>query len=672
MVLRSGFALHSLDWRASYGRMYATTLAGLRRTPFRKRRFSHLAKMFSGVLLVSLALAACAQREIVTVANWRVHAGDNPAWARPDFDDSQWAGISYGQWDEFGPSSAGTHWYRATFKVPADFAGQELAVGLGPLQQVYDVYIDGALVGRFGNWNPGPQAPFPRHLAFAIPPNLLKGPVGHIAIRRWESASYIMWIPFSASGYFSFPHPPEIGSKLTIQALERLHPTAGAIRDLPWDLTYVLLLFAGFISFVLFSAQKRRAEYFYLGLYCTLAGATPFAGIPLATSSSVMAQSWGPVLVFFFDILAPAFSLLFLACLCPRFRRILQIGAALALIFALAAAYSLGKQSYAATELWEVGFTYGVAAFELVAMVGLLLDRRRGSFAIALCLLLNAAGWAWGALAPQLRLPLRFEAGPFGFDLRSFPSILFVFVTLLVLYLRYRDEQARQAAIDQDMAAAQRMQNQLLAGGDKNATGFTVDAVYRPAREVGGDFYRTVSLEDGSLLVIVGDVSGKGLDAAMLVALVLGSLANETHRSPAALLAYLNRAVMGRTAGGFVTACCARFYADGRVVLANAGQIAPYVNGREVQLENGLPLGISADATYSEMQMHTAETMTFVSDGVVEARNARGQLLGFERMAALTTKRAEDIAEAAQRWGQEDDITVLSVTRAPALEPATA
>ena len=499
----------------------------------------------------------------------------------------------------------GTHWYRATFKVPTDFAGQELAIGMGPIEEVYDVYVDGVLVGRFGSWKPKPRGPFPRHLAFSIPVGLLKGPVGHIAIRRWEGTSNLLWVPFGASGYFSFSHPPEIGSKLAIEALERLHPAAGAIRDLPWNLTYVFYLFAALISFVLFSVQRRRAEYFYLGLYCILIGAPPFAGIALATSNSVMARSWGPVLVFFLDILAPAFSLLFLACLCPRFRRILQSGAVLALIFALAAAYSLGKQSYAAMELWEFGFTYGMAAFELLTMAGLLLDRRRGSFVIALCLLLNASGWAWGALALQFHLPIGFESGPFSFDLRSFPSILFVFATLIVLYLRYRDEQARQAAIDQDLAAARRMQEHLLAASATNPAGFTVDAVYRPAREVGGDFYRTVPLEDGSLLVIVGDVSGKGLDAAMLVAVVLGSLANETHRSPASLLAYLNRAVMGRTGGGFITACCARFYPDGRVVLANAGHISPYVAGREATLENGLPLGVSPDATYSETEMQT-------------------------------------------------------------------
>jgi phosphoserine phosphatase RsbU/P len=671
MVQRCAFALPFLLWRDGHKWFNTIALASFR-LRHHKRHLSYLTKVFPAIFLVSLALAARAQNEVITVTDWRVHTGDNPAWAQPDFDDAQWAKIEYSQLNSPGLAT-GTRWYRATFQVPADFAGQELAVGMGPLEEVYDVYVDGVRVGCYGSWEPTPHGPFPRHLAFPIPPGLLKGLVGHLAIRQWRGGAGLIWVTFALSGYMNYSHPPEIGSKVAVEALERIHPRAGAIQDLPWTLTCLLLLFAASISFVLFSVQRRRAEYVYLGVFCLLTGGTPLIAIPLATSNSVMAQSWGPVLIFFLAILADAFSLLFLAILCPRFRRILQIGGAFAAILALAAAYSLGDQSIAATVLWEYGRTYGLAVFDLVAIWGLLQDRRRGSLAIACCLLLNAAGWALGIAAVRSHLRgLVIPAGPFRIDLRSVTGVAFVFVTLLVLYLRYRDEQARQAAIDQDLAAARRMQELLLAGSETNPAGFKVDAVYRPAREVGGDFYRTVPLQDGSLLVIVGDVSGKGLDAAMLVAVVLGSLANETHRSPASLLTYLNRAVMGRTGGGFITACGARLYPDGRIVLANAGHISPYLDGRELQLENGLPLGISADATYSETEIQTDGALTFISDGVVEARDARGELLGFERVAALTAKTASEIADAAQRWGQEDDITVLTVQRNAKLEVAIA
>jgi serine phosphatase RsbU (regulator of sigma subunit) len=302
----------------------------------------------------------------------------------------------------------------------------------------------------------------------------------------------------------------------------------------------------------------------------------------------------------------------------------------------------------------------------LLAAVGLLLERKAGSVAIAVALLIGQLANAWvNSISHYLGVSdLRFmPLGPVSVDIRALSEVLFAFVTLTVLYLRFRVEQLRQVSLEQEMASARRMQEQLLGGNALRVPGFSIEAVYRPATEVGGDFYRTVSLQDGSLLVVVGDVSGKGLDAAMLVASVLGSLANEIERSPAQLLEYLNRAVSGKTGGGFITACCARFYPAGRVVIANAGHISPYLNGSELQLENGLPLGVSPQSSYSETEIQTGSAITFLSDGVVEARDAKGELLGFERMAALTTKSAAEIAEAAQRWGQEDDITVLTVQR---------
>jgi phosphoserine phosphatase RsbU/P len=119
---------------------------------------------------------------------------------------------------------------------------------------------------------------------------------------------------------------------------------------------------------------------------------------------------------------------------------------------------------------------------------------------------------------------------------------------------------------------------------------------------------------------------------------------------------------MGKTGGGFITAGCARFFPDGRLLVANAGHLSPYLDGKELPVEPGLLLGIVADGTYGESTFATSgRTVTWLSDGVLEAQSPSGELLGFERMAALTVKPAAEIADAAQRWGQEDDITVLTV-----------
>jgi serine phosphatase RsbU (regulator of sigma subunit) len=106
------------------------------------------------------------------------------------------------------------------------------------------------------------------------------------------------------------------------------------------------------------------------------------------------------------------------------------------------------------------------------------------------------------------------------------------------------------------------------------------------------------------------------------------------------------------------------------MTIASAGHLPPYRNGEELPAPNGLPLGIVAESGYEEKRFELApgDRLTLVSDGVAEARNTKGELLGFERAAALTGKGAAEIADAAQRWGQEDDITVLIVARAPKLE----
>jgi serine phosphatase RsbU (regulator of sigma subunit) len=192
-----------------------------------------------------------------------------------------------------------------------------------------------------------------------------------------------------------------------------------------------------------------------------------------------------------------------------------------------------------------------------------------------------------------------------------------------------------------------------------------MQAVYEPAQEVGGDFHWSRETPDGSLLVVVGDVSGKGLKAAMLVSVTIGILRNEKSWSPAAILAALNGGLTGHTGGGFVTCCCAHLESDGRVRFANAGHLAPYLDGVEVETESGLPLGLDAESSLTEtvFALKHGSSLTFLSDGVVEAANAKGELFGFERTREISAKPAREIAEAARAWGQNDDITVVTVRR---------
>jgi hypothetical protein len=226
----------------------------------------------------------------------------------------------------------------------------------------------------------------------------------------------------------------------------------------------------------------------------------------------------------------------------------------------------------------------------------------------------------------------------------------------------------RQMAID--VKQAHEVQQVLIPEAIPEVPGFNIKSVYLPAGEVGGDFFQIIKTAQGGVLLCIGDVSGKGLPAAMTVSLLVGTfrtLARFT-QSPSAILDAMNTRMLGRSRGGFTTCLVMRLDPDGALTMANAGHLAPFVGGHEVALESGLPLGLSADSTYAETQVRLgdAETLTALTDGVVEARNTGGELFGFERTAAIASEPAERIVQAAQAFGQEDDITVLTVAFAGA------
>lgn len=265
---------------------------------------------------------------------------------------------------------------------------------------------------------------------------------------------------------------------------------------------------------------------------------------------------------------------------------------------------------------------------------------------------------------------LRFHIGRVGFRLEAVGDLFFLVAIGIVLFLRHTwlmQVQVRSAA---ELQAAREMQRRLVPVELPTVPGCTMAASYWPAAEVGGDFYQVLPQADGSTLIVLGDVSGKGLKAAMTGTLVLGALRSlaQENPSPREILARLNRQLVAPSDGGFVTCLCVRIAPNGTLTLANAGHLAPYRNGEEVPLESGLPLGIATEVEYPEIELRLApnERLTFLSDGVVEAQSASGELFGFERTRQISTQSAELIAAAAQAFGQQDDITVLTLAFASA------
>jgi len=151
-------------------------------------------------------------------------------------------------------------------------------------------------------------------------------------------------------------------------------------------------------------------------------------------------------------------------------------------------------------------------------------------------------------------------------------------------------------------------------------------------------------------------------------------LRNELSHDPATVLNRLNNVLVGAASApgagsgqkasvSFATCVCARVYPDGTMTIANAGHLHPYRDGREMELAADLPLGVIPNIQYvqSDFQLDVGDRLIFLSDGVVEATNAQGELFGFERTQQVSNESARYIAQAAQHFGQTDDITVVSL-----------
>jgi hypothetical protein len=247
------------------------------------------------------------------------------------------------------------------------------------------------------------------------------------------------------------------------------------------------------------------------------------------------------------------------------------------------------------------------------------------------------------------------------------PFLVAVLVFLMLRRLLHSLERQRQMALD--VRQAQEVQQVILPHAITSVPGLMIESEYRPAREVGGDFFQIIPHKsDGSVLIVAGDVTGKGLKAGMLVALLVGAIQNasETMVEPLEILRALNRTLLRR--GDAQATCLAlRVASDGSVTLANAGHVPPYLNAEPLQMEGALPLGMIEAPDFSQMRFRLVENdhLILLSDGIVEATDAKGNLFGFERIKELLCRAAStaELATAAQNFGQEDDITVLSLVR---------
>src|SRR5215218_2576296 len=248
---------------------------------------------------------------------------------------------------------------------------------------------------------------------------------------------------------------------------------------------------------------------------------------------------------------------------------------------------------------------------------------------------------------------------------------------------KQQQEAQERERIEQELRVARMIQHTLLPKSAPELGGYHIAGYYRPAREVGGDFYDFLELEDGRVGLVVGDASGKGIPAAMVMAntrSVLRTSAQGGDLAPGQVLAEANEILFPDIPPNMFVTC---FYAildpkSGRLSYANAGHDLPYVqrNGDAEELRaRGMPLGLMPGMSYEEKEVvvDAGESVLFYSDGLVEAHDPEGEMFGFPRLRALVAEHDDEerslvdflldelYSFTGEGWEQEDDITMVTL-----------
>ncbi len=245
-------------------------------------------------------------------------------------------------------------------------------------------------------------------------------------------------------------------------------------------------------------------------------------------------------------------------------------------------------------------------------------------------------------------------------------------------------EALQRERIEQEMRVARIIQETLLPHTLPAIDGWRIDAYWQPAQAVGGDFYDFIGLPNNRLGIVIGDVTDKGVPAALVMASTRSTLrsAAERHESPGAVLAHVNNLLHPEIpAKMFVTCLYAIFEpATGRFWFANAGHNLPALrtaHGVTPLRATGMPLGLMPDMEYEEAETALApgDAILLYSDGLVEAHNPQREMFGFQRVhnsvashqpaVLLGGLRADLTGFAGAEWEQEDDVTMVVVERLP-------
>ncbi len=623
---------------------------------------------------------------------WKFHIGDDHAWAQPDFDDSSWeevdvtpgsSGSALGWTSRGHKGYSGFAWYRLQVNVE----GAKHSLGLKMpyyVDDAYQLFVNGQRIGEFGKFTDHHVTAYAAiPVDFLMPKDVRDGKVT-IAIRIWMDSA----TPFNSADAGGLRAPPELGY-------------ASAVSDqlrLDWDdndhyfgsafLEMLVLLMALLMALALFWLDRNEKSYLWLALVCeasllivgldllvnftTWIGLTPYIILKDVIATPVRIGLW----VMFWGYWFRLERIRALHAAVWPLVAILAIGTALIRQPLYGAYVPIQAGTYLHPFLLIVKLGLGVLLL-LVVYRGFSKSRKEGIIA-APAVILAVIAIYYHELIP-IHVQTTFTILGFSISLGSISTMLSLLIITVMLLRRFVIAQRAKEQWKLEIAQARHIQQVLIPNKLPELKGLSLESVYRPAREVGGDFFQIVpSDEDGTSLIAFGDVTGKGVQAGMLVALIIGAIRSsaEHDNDPRHMLEVLNEQLVER---GSASATCMilRFAADGAVELANAGQLPPYLNGVEMQIEGALPLGIISgiDFPVTSFRLEPGDSLLMMSDGVAEAQNKAGEMFGFGRIEEMLRNptTTEEIATAAQRFGQTDDILVLRVQRmgapmAPSLE----
>jgi serine phosphatase RsbU (regulator of sigma subunit)/ketosteroid isomerase-like protein len=254
---------------------------------------------------------------------------------------------------------------------------------------------------------------------------------------------------------------------------------------------------------------------------------------------------------------------------------------------------------------------------------------------------------------------------------------------------RLEHERIERERFERELQVARSIQQASLAKELPQIEGWQISPFYKPAREVGGDFYDFHFLSEERLGVVVGDATGKGVPAALVMSTTCGMLQLAARAldspSPGEVLAQVNETLFARIPPNMFVTC---FYAildpsNGRFAYANAGHDLPYLRSQGGYCEElkarGMPLGLMPGMSYEEKEtvLNVGEAALFYSDGLVEAHDPARKMFGFPRLQALVAKHGDEEGTlgdllmeelhlfVGEGWEQEDDIILLTLRRSP-------